>query len=228
MSLGLVAIGLAVGAGAVLAVSARDGRVAVLGLALALVGTPLVVATPPMVLPLAARLAAAILAVYLLWIALRPATGRTLGSRLGWPVESLAALAAAVVGWAGAGLGGELLGARESVAAAFALGILAIGPLLLRDDPLQVGIGLALGLCAAELLRAGLAGAPSPFEHLVLSGLFVALGGAVGLLTGATLRANGSLDLAVHPAGGAHPVEPATGAPARKRPRLRARVRPGR
>ena len=45
----------------------------------------------------------AVLAVALVWIALRDAPGQTRGSLIGWPAEILAALAAFIAGWLLAG-----------------------------------------------------------------------------------------------------------------------------
>src|SRR5690606_39064001 len=90
----LTAVAIVAVAGAVVAVSAREGRVAVLGLVLALVVSPLVALPVPDVLSLAIRMVAGVLAAYLLWAVLRGPSRRTAGSRLGWPVEAVVALVA--------------------------------------------------------------------------------------------------------------------------------------
>jgi hypothetical protein len=202
----LAVIGIAVLAGAVVAVAAHEGRPAILGLVLALVTAPLVAAPLPEVLPLTARLVAAILAGYLLWIAMRaaPAHGRTRGSRLGWPVEALVAAAAAVVGF---GLGGTGAGGNpEAMSVGLAMAALALPPLV-RGDALQVGVGTAMLVTAVEVLRVGLAGPPSALEHLVSSALLVAIGAAVALLVDASIATGGSLEVADRRPGGARPAD---------------------
>lgn len=206
MNAALAVIGIAVVAGAVVAVSAHEGRASVLGLVLALVAAPLVVAPLPAVLPLAGRLVAAILAGYLVWIALRTAPGhaRTRGSRLGWPVEALVAAAAAVVGYGVGGVGAG--GVPEATAVGLALAVLAVPPLV-RADGLQIGSGALLLVTAVELLRAGLAGPPSPLEQLVTGGLIAAIGAAMAILVDAAVATGGSLELGDRPPGGARPIE---------------------
>lgn len=221
MNVALAVIGIAVLAGAVVAVAAREGRPATLGLVLALIGAPLVVSPLPAALPLAARLVAAVLAGYLLWIAMRkaPGHGRTHGSRLGWPVEALVASAAAVVGF---GLGGAgIAGVPEATAVGLALAVLAVPPLV-RGDALQVGVGAALLVTAVEVLRVGLAGPPSPLEQLVASGLLAAIGGAAAMLVDASIATGGSLDLSERRPGGARPVDDAIES---ARPWYRPRIR---
>jgi hypothetical protein len=206
MNPALALIGVAVLAGAVVAVAARESRVTVLGLALALIAAPLVVAPPPSVLPLAGRLVAAILAGYLLWIAVRhaPAHGRTHGSRLGWPVESLIAGAAATVGF---GIGGTGTGGLpEAMAVGLALTAVAIPPLV-RGDALQVGVGAMLLITAVEVLRVGLAGPPTPLEHVVASGLLVAVAAGVAMLVDAAVATGASLELGERGPGAARPVD---------------------
>ncbi len=72
MSPWLVGLAVAAVVGGIAAVSAREPRTAVVGLALVAIATPLIVDPFPQPLPLAARLVAAILAGYLLWAALVP------------------------------------------------------------------------------------------------------------------------------------------------------------
>lgn len=201
MSPGLAVIGVAVVAGAVVAVSARESRVATLGLVLALVSAPLVGSGPPALLPLAARLVAAILAGYLLWVAVRRVPAATDGSRIGWPAESLLAAAAAVIGLAAGAAARN--GPAEAIATALALAVVAAGPLVARGDALQTGLGLALGVTALELLRVGLAGPASALEQLVVAALVVAAAAASALLARAAVAVHGSLDLDARPVGGA-------------------------
>ena len=67
----LAAVALVVVAGTVVAVAFRDPRVAILGLAVVLIGSPVLTDPLPAVLGLAGRFVGAILAAYLLWIAVR-------------------------------------------------------------------------------------------------------------------------------------------------------------
>lgn len=207
MNPGLAAIGVAVVAGSVIAVSAREPRVAILGLVLALIGTPLIASPPAGLLPLAARLVAAILAGFLLWVAVRGVEARTLGSRVGWPVESIVAAAAAAAGLASAGLGAPAVGAPEAQAVGFALGALAIAPLATRRDALQHAIGLGLLVSGALLVRTTIGGTPGPLEQLVAAGLVVGIGGAGALLVGATVEGSGSFAVRDGRGAAAHRIE---------------------
>jgi len=218
---GLAVIGIAVVAGAVVAVSAHEGRATILGLVLALVAAPLVAAPLPAALPLAARLVAAILAGYLVWIALRAAPGpaRTRGSRLGWPVEALVAGAAAVVGYGVGGVGAS--GAPEATAVGLALAAVAVPPLF-RTDGLQIGVGAALLVTAAEVLRGGLVGPPSALEQLVAGGLIAAIGAALAAGVDASIATGGSLEIGERSPGAARPAdEPGETARPWYRPRIR-------
>lgn len=185
----LGAVAAVVVAGAVFAVSARDGRIAVVGLAATLVFAPLIGTPLDAPLGLAASLTGGILAAYLLWIAVRGG-GMTGGSRLGWPTEALLAGAAFVVGLGTHGLGAPALGPVEGQAAGFALAALAVVPVATGRDVLRIGIGLFLLLQAALLMRVGLDGNSSQLEQLVTAALVAALGGAVAAL-GYAARSDG-------------------------------------
>jgi hypothetical protein len=65
----LAAVALVVVAGTVVAVAARPPRVAILGLAIVLIGSPVLADPLPAPLGLASRFVGAILMAYLLWIA---------------------------------------------------------------------------------------------------------------------------------------------------------------
>jgi hypothetical protein len=196
-ALGAVAVGVL--AGAVVAVSVRDGRIAVVGLVTMLVFSPIVadpIGTP---LALAARLAGGILAAYLLWIAVRGG-GLTSGSRIGWPAEALLAAGAFVVGLGTPGLGATALGPVEAQAAGFALAVLSVVPVATGRDVLRIGIGLFVLLQAALLVRVGLDGNPSELEQLVTAALIAALGGSVAALAyAARSDGPGGFDLAAEP-----------------------------
>ena len=177
----LAALAVAVVAGAVIAVSAREARASVLGLTVCGVIVPLLADPPPAPLPLAARLLAAVLAGYLLWIAVRERP-LTRGTRLGWPVEALLGAAAGVAGFGASGFAGPAGGPPEAEAAAFALGALAMVPILRGADVFRLAIGLILAVLAAGVARVALAGSPSALDQLVIAGLTIVLAAAIGTI----------------------------------------------
>lgn len=192
----LSGVALAVIAGAVVVVSARDARIVVVAAAFVLLLSAVVadpLATP---VSLAARSVGALLAAYLLWIAARdhPEAGlppaSTEGSRIGWPAETLLAAAAAITGYAAHGLGAPAGGPMEASVAGFALAALAVAPVLTGRDVFRVGVGLLLLIDAACLVRVALGGTPDPLEQLLTAVLIVALAGAVAAL-GRAARADG-------------------------------------
>jgi hypothetical protein len=191
----LAGVATAVLAGALVAVSARDGRLVVIGLAAALVLSPLLVEPLGSPLGLTARLAGAILGTYLLWVAVR-AGGETGGSRLGWPAEALLAAAAFVVGHGAHGLGAPALGPAAASATGFALAALAVVPVATGRDVVRIGVGLFCLLQGALLVRTGLGGNPGELEQLVTAGLLAALGGSIAALAYAA-RADGPGDFAL-------------------------------
>jgi hypothetical protein len=193
----LALIGLAVVAGAVVAISSSDPRATILGLAVVLIGSPVLAEPVPAPLGLATRFVGAILAVELLWIVTRdrPRTGwasaATEGSRIGWPAETLVAIAAFVVGYAAHGLGAPALGPATASAAGFALGALAVTPTLTGRDVVRVGLGCVLLVDAGLVVRAALGGTPGDFEQLITAAMLVVLAGTLAALA-AGARADGS------------------------------------
>jgi hypothetical protein len=187
---------LAVLAGAVVAASARDIRWIVGGL-VATIGLAAVLADPlPSPLALAIRLLAAVLGAELIVIAGRGSTTRIpspQGSPLGPVTPALAGAAAFVIGYAASGVGSPADGPALATATGLGLAAIAAGPLVLGRDLLRIGSGLALLVTAAELIRAGLAGTPGPFEQTVVAGLTVALLGVLAGLTGVALRSGQDL-----------------------------------
>ena len=177
----LGAVAAVVVAGAVVAVSARDGRLAVVGLAATLVFAPLLGTPLDAPLGLAASLAGGILAAYLLWIAVRGG-GMTGGSRLGWPTEALLAGAAFVVGLGTHGLGAPALGPVEGQAAGFALAALAVVPVATGRDVVRIGIGLFLLLAGGAARARRPRWQSFPARAAVTAALVAALGGAVAAL----------------------------------------------
>lgn len=205
MNLALAGLACVVVAGAVVAVTAREARAALLGLLVALLGAALVADPLPGPLPIAARLASAFLACRLIAIAIRDLDEPTTGSRLGWPVEAIAAAAAAVIGFGTHGLGAPGEGAPEAQAAGFAVGVLAASPIVSSRDVFRLGMGAILLLLGGLLVRQGLSGTPSELEQLVTSGLVVGLGGAVGVVIAGARAAVGGLAVRDQPARGVLP-----------------------
>jgi hypothetical protein len=193
MNLLLAALTVTVVAGAVVAVSAREARAALLGLLVVLLAGALIADPLPGPLPFAARIAAAFLAARLIAIAIRDFDRPTSGSRLGWPVEALAAAAAGVVGWGTHGLGATALGPPEASAAGFAIGVLAAAPIVSSRDVFRLGTGAMLLLVGGLLVRAGLGGTPSDLEQLVTCGLIVGVGGAIAVIVRGARDATGDL-----------------------------------
>jgi hypothetical protein len=161
-----------------------------------LVAAP-IAGAPTQVPALAARLVAAILAGYLLWIAARARDVGVEPSPAGWAAEAAAAIAGAVIGFGTSGLGGPAAGEVETMAGAFALVAVAIRPVVRGVDSLGLGIGLILVLVAASLLWSGLGGPLGAVEELVVGILFAAVAGAVALVTIASRGTSGSLELAM-------------------------------
>jgi hypothetical protein len=174
----LVAVALVAIGGALVAVTARDARLALGGLVIALAATPFLADPLPELAPLAARIVAALLGGYLLFIVLRETTVLTRGSLIGLPAEAFAAAAAFIIGVGTSGLGSTALGPAEAQGAGFALAILVTG---------------------AELVRAGLAGTPSALEQLMAAGLTVGLLGSVAVLCANAVTATGRLTLDAEP-----------------------------
>jgi hypothetical protein len=205
VNLALVAILLAIGGGAVVAVSTRESAAAVVGLAVALVASALASDPLPSTAVLGVRIVAALLAAALIrWAAAeRPQQA----SPLGWPAEALLATAGAV---AGAGIAVALATAQLSfgggaggtdgppvgaglgtsmgliVAAGTSLLTLGTAPVLHARPGLRRAIGLVLVTQAVLLLRVGLAGPASALEEVARAGLLVAAAAAASALARAT------------------------------------------
>ena len=188
---------LAVVAGAVVAVSARDPRATILGLAVVLIGSPVVAEPVPAPLGLATRFVGAILAADLLWIVTRErprgnVTGATTeGTRIGWPAEVLVGMAALVVGYAAHGLGAPAIGPALASAAGFAVAAVALTATMTGRDVVRVGLGCLLLVDAGLLVRSALGGTPSDFEQLITAATLVVLAGTLAALA-AGARADGS------------------------------------
>ena len=202
MNPALAGVACIVVAGAVVAVCSRDTRAALLGLLVVLLGATLIADPLPGPLAIAARIAGAFLACRFIAIAIRGLDQRTSGSRLGWPVEALAAAAAAAIGFGTHGLGASGAGPAEAQAAGFAVGVLAATPIVSGRDVFRLGTGSVLLLVGGLLVREGLGGTPSELEQLVTSGLIVGLGGAVGVIIAGAREVAGGLSVMDEAAGG--------------------------
>lgn len=203
----LVTAAIAVVAGAVVAVSARDVRLVLVGLAVCLLVAPLVADPLPDVSPLVARAAASLLALEILNLAIRDREHALRGSLLGWPAKACAAGAAAIAGYAVVnGITPDAQVLREigsasvtpvpmARAAGFALLALCAAPVLAGRDPLRMSIGGLLLLTGGELVRTGVVGPATGLEQLAVGGVAIALAVAFGaLVTGAASPALGGTD----------------------------------
>ena len=193
----LALIALAVLAGAVVSISLPDPRATILGLAVVLIGSPVLAEPVPAPLGLATRFVGAILAAYLLWIVTRdrPRGGLpsafTEGSRIGWPAEMLVGIAAFIVGYAAHGLGAPALGPALASAAGFAVAAVAVPAILTGRDVVRVGLGCLLLLDAGLLVRTALGGTGGDFEQLITAATLVVLSGTLAALA-AGARADGT------------------------------------
>jgi hypothetical protein len=219
-------------AGALVAISGRDARVALLGLVVALVAAPLLADPPPEPAALGVRVVAALLGGYLLFMTLRDSTAMTRGSLAGLPAETLAAAAAYVIGYGTHGLGGAALGPTAASATGFALAVISVAPIVRGADVFRLGVALAILVTGAELIRVGLAGTPSPLEQLMTAGLTLGLLGTVAVLCANTVAATGGLALRNEPRRSAlfeaHQITPTAPSSLRGswRPSWRPRPRP--
>jgi hypothetical protein len=191
---GLTAIAVAVGAGAIIAVSSRDPRAALIGLAIVLVGAALLVDPLPSPATLGVRIVGGLLCLSIVRLAADVGATEGASSPLGWPAEGLLAVAAAVGGGAIAlqlavvGSGAQLPASHQVIAAAVgspaipilgaAAAVLAISltPAALGRPGFGRAVGVALVTVGVTLLRVGFAGAPNDLEQVAIAGLLV--GGA--------------------------------------------------
>jgi hypothetical protein len=203
MNLALVAIVLAIGGGAVLAVSTRNDAASAIGVAITLVGAALLSDPLPAAAVLGVRLVAALLVATMIRSAMR--TGPRQPSPAGWPAEALLATAGAVAGLglavglaSAAAAGGAPVGvpnigepgpagsvdggsaAITSMALITAAGtsLLALGaaPLVHGRPGPRRAIGLVLVTQAVLLLRIGVAGPAVELEEIAREALLVVAG----------------------------------------------------
>ncbi|MEO7664591.1 MAG: hypothetical protein ABIV26_05640 [Candidatus Limnocylindrales bacterium] len=194
----LAGLALAVTAGAVVAVSASEARAALVGLALALCLAPFVAEPLPWPAVLGSRVITGILIVVLLRAVAAGDEGHGLGSRLGWPAETLLAAGGAVAGIAlagslatlqatGPGAPGEgpfaaLTPRAVALGAGLAAITIGVAPALLSRFALRTGIGLLVLVEGVVLARTGIGGPPGELEQLGINGLVLAAGAAVAVI----------------------------------------------
>lgn len=204
-------VALAVTAGAVTAISARQDRSALVGLAIALGFSPFLGDPLPQVSTLAARVVGAALIAYLLRSAVDtarplPAARQRVpgGSRIGWPTEALIAAAAWIVAVVIAnGLAalapngsptiasdvvGMLTPGAVTAAAGLASMVVAVVPAFGGRDAPRTTIGSLVLTQGVLLFRVGVAGPPSDLEQLGGVMLLLAIGVAGAWLIGAEAR----------------------------------------
>ena len=198
MNLALAGVALAVTAGAVIAVSSREARAALVGLVLTLGLGPFLTDPLPGPAVAGARVVTGILVAYLLWAVSAGDEVRGLGSRIGWPAESLLALGVAIAGVAMAsGLealapgapgraGGGPLDALTPPALALGAGlaslVVGLAPALVGRHALRTAIGLLLVVQGVVLARTGIAGPPGELEQLGIDALVLTVGASAALI----------------------------------------------
>lgn len=215
MSLALIAIVLAIGAGAVVAVSTREPAAAAFGLAIALVASALLADPLPSAAILGVRVVAALLVASLIRWAAR--TGPRQPSPLGWPAEALLATAGGVAGLglavglasivaaggvqvgepgsAGSvGTGGPeaavLTALALTIAAGTSLLTLGLAPMIHGRPGIRRAIGLVLVTQAVLLVRVGIAGPGEELEEIARAALLVAAAASGAALARATAAAH--------------------------------------
>jgi len=166
--------------GGVAAVTARDGRVVVVGLMLTMVAAALAESSEPTALAVVFRGLGALLAAYLLWAAIRAESISGEGSGVGLMAELAIAAAAFWIGWIVAPVK-PLAGPLAAQAGGFALVALAVVPLTGRDV-LRVGVGAALLVIGGFLLMGAWAGPASALGQIAITALLVGIVGATSLL----------------------------------------------
>jgi hypothetical protein len=166
--------------GGVVAVTARDGRIVVLGLMLAAVAAALVASPLPDSLAVTARIVGAMLAAYVLWVAVDSGSVDSAGSAVGLVAEIAVAIAAFVVGLAMRPVD-PLAGPVEAQAAALSLVAMAVVPLAGRDV-FRMGVGVTLLTLGSSLMVGAWAGPMPALEQLAMAALLVGIAGATSLL----------------------------------------------
>ena len=167
-------------AAAALAAGARDLRAVAAGLAVAMLAAPFASSPLPATLPLAARVAGALLGADLLWVAARAKGIRTEGTAIGFPADAAFAAAAFLAGYWIAPVA-PIAGTTTGQAAGVALVVLAIVPLA-GSDALRAGVGAALLCLGLTLLRETWVGPAPALEDLAVAVLLAGIPGATAML----------------------------------------------
>jgi hypothetical protein len=166
--------------GGIIAISARDARVVVVGLLLAMCAAQLAASPEPANQAIAFRVLGSLLAAYLLWTSTRSRVIEAEGSGIGVVAECTVAAAAFAAGWFVAPVK-PLAGPHVAQAAGIALIAISIVPLTGRDV-LRVGAGATTLVLGGSMLLQAWAGQPSSLWHISLTALLVGLVGATSLL----------------------------------------------
>ncbi len=221
-----VIAGLTAALGGIVALSARDARLVVVGLIVALVASPIAATPAPTGLTVAFRIVGAALAGYLLWVAARSQGIQSEGSAVGILTQVVVAASAFVVGWIVVPVK-PLAGPVAAQAAGLALVALAVAPAAGRDV-FRVGTALALMTVGVSLLLQAWVGPASGLEQIVLTALMVGLIGATSLLISPFVpQPDSAAARAEAPAAAAIAAEIAEPAPGPSKPRRAPKRSPG-
>jgi hypothetical protein len=166
--------------GGVAAISARDSRFVVGGLFVAMIAAPLAASPEPSALTIAYRAIGALLAAYLLWVAVRSSQISSEGSGFGVVAEIVLAVAAFGAGWFIVPVK-PLAGPVAAQAAGISLAAMAIVPLAGRNV-LRIGTAATLMTLGLSMALTAWVGPTSPLLQLVLMMLIVGILGATSLL----------------------------------------------
>jgi hypothetical protein len=169
--------------------------VAAFGLALALILAPAVSSPLPGLLPLAFRIVAALLAAFLVYLAVRSTTRRVGPTPLGGTPEAVFVLLAFTLGL----LASPGRAEAPLLAASLATGVAGADMLAFAKDPLRLGAGGMLGLLAAGMAAAWMAGTAGDLAQVALGSAILAAAAAGAWLSIMTFKVRGELDLSVRP-----------------------------
>jgi hypothetical protein len=218
----LAAAGALVSTGAAaLTLAARGPRVAILGLAAALVVSPLALAPLPQALPLTFWLVASLLAAFLLLRSIGDPAEPLAPLPLGGRPEAAFVIAVLVLGWAASPVAGAGRGASTALAAGLATCVAALPLVGFARDPLRMGIGTILLLDGAGLVAAGLGGTPGGAQIMALALAVLAAAAAAREAITATVPATAASAAAIHVATPRRPPVAADERPALVRLRRR-------
>jgi hypothetical protein len=167
--------------GSALSAGTADRRLAILGLAVALVAAPLIGTRAPDLLSLAFREVAALTGTYLLWISSgggRPSEHREDGPLFPAMFVILAFVGALILAPALGPNRGPIAGLAAAAAAAMA----ALALTVRATDLLTGGLSAIMLLLAASLATTGLAGTAGALEHAVTGAALLAVTAAAAFV----------------------------------------------